>query len=125
MSPVGTIFVPFPPKTGTNMLHPLHPPIVELVCNPSFLCIYEIIQYSSVHFTILPNQAPVPVYLDGTIIDSSTILVTICITVVMLGYDWRLCVVIITSVQYSGGLLPGIILLTQGYYQWGTRLNTM
>ena len=26
--PVGTIFVPFPPKTGTNMLHPLPPPIV-------------------------------------------------------------------------------------------------
>ena len=26
--------------------------------------------------------------------------------------------------QYSGGLLPDIILLTQGYYQWGTRLNT-
>ena len=24
------------------------------------------------------------------------------------------------SVQYSGGLLPDIILLTQGYYQWGT-----
>ena len=23
MSPVGAIFVPFPPKTGTNMLHPL------------------------------------------------------------------------------------------------------
>ena len=32
---------------------------------------------------------------------------------------------LITSVQYSGGLLPDIILLTQGYYQWGTRLNTM
>ena len=29
------------------------------------------------------------------------------------------------SVQYSSGLLPDIILLTQGYYQWGTRLNTM
>ena len=29
------------------------------------------------------------------------------------------------SVQYNGGLLPDIILLTQGYYQWGTRLNTM
>ena len=29
------------------------------------------------------------------------------------------------SVQYSGGLLPDIILLTQGYYQWGTHLNTM
>ena len=33
--------------------------------------------------------------------------------------------VINISVQYSGGLLPDIIMLTQGYYQWGTRLNTM
>ena len=33
--------------------------------------------------------------------------------------------VINISVQCSGGLLPDIILLTQGYYQWGTRLNTM
>ena len=33
--------------------------------------------------------------------------------------------VINISVQYSGGLLPDIILLTQGYDQWGTRLNTM
>ena len=31
--------------------------------------------------------------------------------------------VINISVQYSGGLLPDIILLTQGYYQWGTRLG--
>ena len=30
--------------------------------------------------------------------------------------------VINISVQYSGGLLPDIILLAQGYYQWGTRL---
>ena len=28
--------------------------------------------------------------------------------------------VIDISVQYSGGLLPDIILLTQGYNQWGT-----
>ena len=56
--------------------------------------------------------------------DSSTILVT-CITMVMLGYDWWLCMVINVSVQYSGELLPDIILLNQGYYQWGTRLNTM
>ena len=27
------------------------------------------------------------------------------------------------SVQYNGGFLPDIILLTQGYYQWGTRLT--
>ena len=33
--------------------------------------------------------------------------------------------VINISVQYNGGLLPDIILLTHGYYHWGTRLNTM
>ena len=29
------------------------------------------------------------------------------------------------SVQYNGGLLPDILLLTQGYYHRGTRLNTI
>ena len=29
------------------------------------------------------------------------------------------------SVQYNGGLLPDMILLTQCYYHRGTRLNTM
>ena len=29
------------------------------------------------------------------------------------------------SVQYDGGFLPDIILLTQCYYHRGTRLNTM
>ena len=43
----------------------------------------------------------------------------------MLGYDWWLCMVINISVQYNGGLLPDILLLTQGYYYWGARLNTM
>ena len=33
--------------------------------------------------------------------------------------------VINISVQDNGGLLPDIILLIQGYYQWGTPLNTM
>ena len=33
--------------------------------------------------------------------------------------------VISISVQYDGGFLPDIILLTQGYYDWGTRLNIM
>ena len=31
ISPVGTIFVPSPPKTGTNLLHPRPSPIVEQV----------------------------------------------------------------------------------------------
>ena len=33
--------------------------------------------------------------------------------------------VINISVQYNGGFLPDSILLTQGYYHWETRLNTM
>ena len=37
----------------------------------------------------------------------------------MMGYDWWLCVVININVQYNGGLLPDIILLTHGYYQLG------
>ena len=32
--------------------------------------------------------------------------------------------VINTSVQYNCGFFPDIILLTQGYYYWGTWLNT-
>ena len=31
MSPVGAIFIPSPPNTGTNLLHPLSPPIVGRV----------------------------------------------------------------------------------------------
>ena len=77
------------------------------------------ILFSILEYILLFTQAPIPVCLDGTIIDSSTIVTTryqVCITVVMLGYDWWLCMVIYISVQYSGGLLPDIILLTQGYY---------
>ena len=29
------------------------------------------------------------------------------------------------SVQFNDGLLPDIMLLTQCYYHWGTRLNAM
>ena len=43
----------------------------------------------------------------------------------MLGYDWWLYMVINISVQYNGGLLPDIILLTQCFLHRGTCLNTM
>ena len=60
-------------------------------------------------------------WFDGTTID-----IISAITVSMFCCDWWLCVAInIISVQYNGGFLPDIILLTQGYYRWGTRLNTM
>ena len=35
------------------------------------------------------------------------------------------CMAINVSVQYNGGLLPNIILLTQCYYHRGTRSNVM
>ena len=86
-----------------------------------------IVQYTSgfLPYILLFTQAPILVWFDGTIIDISTILLQCTTTVAMLGYDWWLCMVIIISVQYNGGFLPDIILLTQGYYHWGTRLNTM
>ena len=40
-------------------------------------------------------------------------------------YAWWLCMAINISVQYNGGLLPDMILLTHGYYHRETRLNTM
>ena len=53
------------------------------------------ILYSILMYILLLSQAPIHVCLDGTIIDSSTILVTtVCVTVVMLGYDWWLCMAI-------------------------------
>ena len=76
-------------------------------------------------YTLLFTQAPILVWSDGTIIDIISTILLQSTTVVVLGYDWCLCMVINISVQYNAGFLPDIILLTQGYYQWGTRLNTM
>ena len=38
---------------------------------------------------------------------------------------WCPCMAINVNVQYNGGLLPDIILLTQCYFHRGTRLNAM
>ena len=40
-------------------------------------------------------------------------------------FFWCPCMAINVSVQYNGGLLPDMILLTQCYYHRGTRLNAM
>ena len=98
------------------------------------MAINGIIQYYTSRFVpyiLLFTQAPTLVWFDGTIIDISTIILTMYLvldtTVVMLGYNWWPCMVINISVQYwyNGGFLTDIILLIQGYYHWGTRLNTM
>ena len=46
-------------------------------------------------------------------------------SVLFLLFVWCPCMTINVSVQYNGGLLPGIILLPQCYYRRGTRLNAM
>ena len=90
------------------------------------MAINGIVQYTSgfLPYILLFTQVPILVRFGGTIVDISTILLqcTNNTTVVMLGYDWWLCMVINISVQYNGGFLPDIIVLTQGYYHWGTRL---
>ena len=40
-------------------------------------------------------------------------------------FFWCPCMAINANLQYNGGLLPDIILLTQCYYHRGTRLNAM
>ena len=47
------------------------------------------------------------------------------IVFVVLFLVWCPCMAVNVSVQYDGGLLADIILLTQSYYHRGTRLNAM
>ena len=68
------------------------------------------------------------------IMSSSAVLVSIIVSDLSLLFDdvlvclpfcWCPCMAINVSVQYDGGFLPDIILLTQCYYHRGTRLNAM
>ena len=45
-----------------------------------------------------------------------TVLVVVCTTIVLLKFFWCPRMAINVSVQYNGGLLTDIILLTQCYY---------
>ena len=47
------------------------------------------------------------------------------VSVLVLVFVWCPCMAVNVSVQYNGGLLPGITLLAQCYYQRGTRLNAI
>ena len=87
------------------------------------MVLYSILVDLSPTFYCLPK----PLFLYGSVVQLSTLLVLSSynvLTVVMLGCDWWLYMVINISVQHNSGFLPDIILLTR-YYHWGTRLNTM
>ena len=63
-------------------------------------------------FYCLPK--PLLVYGSMLLLSTLILLSSYSVIVVMLGYDWDLRMVInIISVQYNGGFLPDIILLTQ------------
>ena len=47
------------------------------------------------------------------------------VSVLFLMFFWCPCIAINVNVQYNGGLLPDVILLTQCYFHRGTRLNAM
>ena len=70
------------------------------------------------------------VFIADVILRSSILLLP-CVMVycivsgVLFMFFWCLCMAINVSVQYNGGLLPDIILLTQCYFHRGTRLNAM
>ena len=94
------------------------------------MAINGIVQYTSgfFHNILLFTQAPILVWFVGTVIDIIKLyypLNYVLHTAFMFCYDWWLCMVININVQHNGGFLPDIILLTQGYYHRGTRLNTM
>ena len=90
------------------------------------MAINVIVQYKSGFLPddiLLLTQAPIFVWFDGTLIVYYYYPLKYVLQCVLL------CLAALhgvnISVQYNGGLLPDIILLTQGYDHRGTRLNTM
>ena len=71
--------------------------------------------------TLLYVMTIIRTYIHTTIFDD----VLYVVFVLFLLYFLCPCMAINVSIQYNGGLLPDIILLTQCYYNRGTRLNAM
>ena len=85
------------------------------------------VQYNGGFLTdiLLLTQAPIFLWFDGNIIlllpcQLYTTVSSVVLCLVALHGDYNNI-----SAQYNGGLLPDIIVFTQGYYHRGTRLNTM
>ena len=93
------------------------------------MVINVIVQYNggSLPYSLLLTKAPICVWFDGTSVVYYYYypLNYDVLQCLLFCYAWWLCMAINISVQHNDGLLPDIILLTQGYYHRGTRLNTM
>ena len=76
--------------------------------------------------TRLNTYHVVALYLQPIICISILLLLPyLIVSVLFLPFFWCPCMAINVSVQYNGELLPDIILLTQCYFQRGTRLYAM
>ena len=64
-----------------------------------------------------------PLLLYGSMALLSYIIMKLCTILFLLCLVWCPCMAINGSIQYNGGFLPDIILVTQCYYHRGTRLN--
>ena len=64
-------------------------------------------------------------YVIRSILLLPCVMVYYVVSVLFLMFFWCPYMAINVSVQYNGGLLPNIILLTQCYFHRGTRLNAM
>ena len=78
------------------------------------MAINVVVQYNGVLLSdiLLLTQAPIFVYDSMTFL--SYIITTLLLHCLLFCYAWWLCIAINIKVQYNGGLLPNIILLTQG-----------
>ena len=91
------------------------------------MAINVIVQYNGglLSDILLLTQAPSFVWFDDTFIVYYHYSLNYVLQCLLFCYVWWLCMAINISVQYNGGLLSDNILLTQGYYHRGNRLNTM
>ena len=82
------------------------------------MAINVIVQYNCVFLLgiLLLTQAPyIYVWLDGPLIVYYYYPLNYVLHCLLFCYAWWLCMAISISVQYNGGILPDIILLTQGW----------
>ena len=76
--------------------------------------------------TIWSREDPLFIYsLCNSILLLPCVMVYYIASGLFLLFLWCPCMAINVNVQYNGGLLLDIILLTQCYFQRGTRLNAM
>ena len=100
---------------------------ISVQYNGGFLPDIILLTQSYLRGTNLVKYHAWAVYLEPTVYNSILLLHCLMVYYIVSGlFFWCPCMASNVRVQYNGGLLPDIILLTQCYYHRGrTRLNAM